>query len=151
MEVSNTKIQRRSTIASILGQQTVHNQAQLADLLQQRGQAANQATLSRDLRDMGIVKGADGYQLPSPLAAGPGDAHTQLLQAGRQYLREVIQIEHQVLLKTPSGAAQPLAVAIDAAQPADVLGTLAGDDTLLVLTADPEAAGRIAAWLGELT
>ena len=78
-------------------------------------------------------------------------ARAMLLQAGRQYLREVIQIQHQVLLKTPSGAAQPLAVAIDAAQPQDILGTLAGDDTLLVLTADPEAAGRVAAWLGDLT
>ena len=151
MEASTAKTQRRSTIASILGQQAVHNQAQLVDLLQQRGQAANQATLSRDLRDMGIVKGAEGYQLPSPLVAEPRDAHMQLLQAGRQYLREVIQIEHQVLLKTPSGAAQPLAVAIDAAQPPDVLGTLAGDDTLLILTADPKAAGRVAAWLGDLT
>jgi transcriptional regulator of arginine metabolism len=147
MTPSSLKIARRSAILELLQKEKVHNHAELAALLQARGQGVNQATLSRDLRDLGVVKGPEGYTLseggiPSPEASGQ-----RLILAVRQYLASVVQAQNQVLLKTPPGGAQPLALALDAGDNDDLLGTLAGDDTILLIAADTPGAGRLVTWL----
>ncbi len=127
-----TRTQRRRTIVQLIRSFAIKNQAELLELLEEDGVVVNQGTLSRDLRDLGVVKGRDGYALPgtgttvSPPANGLG-------QAVRQWLIEAIPVQNQVLLKTPIGGASPLALAIDGAELDTVLGTIAGDDTVLVI------------------
>ena len=119
---------------------------ELADRLEALGLGANQATLSRDLRDMGVVKGPSGYFLPgAPTLAV--DTEARLRAALRQYLRGVTPAANQVVLRTPPGGAQPLALALDGAAPEKVVGTLAGDDTILVITPDASSARAVASWL----
>ena len=98
-----------------------------------------QATLSRDLRDLGVVKAPDGYRL-----GGPAPALSDLERATRQWLLSATPAQNQVVLRTPPGCAQPLALALDGSGLEEIVGTLAGDDTVLVVTQDRPAARRLA-------
>src|SRR5690606_34663354 len=123
------------------GERAVRSQTELGELLAAEGFQANQGTLSRDLRQLGIVKGPDGYAVPDAVrGAVPTDP---LGEAVRQWLRRATTVAHQVVLRTPAGGAQPLAVALDRAALRGVVGTLAGDDTSLVVCAGPSAARRV--------
>lgn len=102
----------------------------------------NQATLSRDLRELGLVKDSRGYRLPLDVAVDHPESDLHL--AIQRFLIEATPVQHQVLLKTPAGGAQPLARALDLAPPADLLGTLAGDDTILLICADHRRAKKLA-------
>lgn len=141
---------RRAAILELLRQGSVPSQAELGALLDERGLGANQATLSRDLAAIGAVKGPEGYTLPQVDAPPPGDPGARLSQAARQFLEVVTPAQNQVVLRTPPGGAAPLAAAIDAAAHEAILGTLAGDDTILVVTPDARAARKVAAWLEEV-
>lgn len=138
---------RRRAVLRLVAGARVHSQAELAELLADEGIEANQATLSRDLRDLGVVKGPDGYEPPRADARAASDAAARLVQVLRQYLDGVAPAQNLVVLRTPPGGAQPLARAMDEVEPDDVLGTLAGDDTVLVVTHDARAARRVARWL----
>ena len=140
---------RRTQILGLLATEKVHSQAELLELLAGSGLAANQATLSRDLRDLGVVKGPDGYTLPTT-PASPLDAKGRLAQALGQHFESVTAAQNLVLLKTPPGGAQPLAFALDEAGLPEVLGTLAGDDTILIVAPNPRVAARVARRLEEL-
>lgn len=148
MPTPPTRESRRAAILEAIQSRTVRSQGELAELLARRGLAANQGTLSRDLRDLGVVKGADGYALAGNGAAGR-DPGARLLSALRQYFQSAVAAQNQVVLKTPPGGAQPLALALDAAGPEGILGTLAGDDTILLVTPDAAAARSVASWLEE--
>jgi transcriptional regulator of arginine metabolism len=139
MPPATSKSRRRQSILRLIRSYSIKNQAELQELLEEDGVAVNQATLSRDLRDLGVVKGPHGYALPSgaPAATATGNG---LGQAMRQWLVEAIPAQNQVLLKTPMGGANPLALAIDGAEIGDVLGTIAGDDTVLVICANQARA-----------
>ena len=147
MSPSSVKSARRGTILELLQTEPVHNHAELAALLEARGHGVNQATLSRDLRDLGVAKGPDGYTLSEGGAPSPEDSDQRLHQAVQQYLSSVVQAQNQVLLRTPPGGAQPLALALDGGGNGDLLGTLAGDDTILLIAADGPSAARIVTWL----
>ncbi|HIF40151.1 MAG TPA: arginine repressor [Planctomycetes bacterium] len=147
MTPSSLKLARRRAIIELLQAEKVHNHAELAALLDARGQAVNQATLSRDLRDLGVVKGSDGYTLSEGGAQSLEAPGQRLILAARQYLSSIVQAQNQVLLKTPPGGAQPLALALDAGDNEDLLGTLAGDDTILLIAADAPGAERLVTWL----
>lgn len=134
---------RRKRIAELVRTRTVHSQHDLAELLAAEGIAVNQATLSRDLRAMELRKGPGGYELPGP-AAPAGDGSVALLAAVRAWLESARPAENLVVLRTPAGGAQPLAVALDRAGEADVLGTVAGDDTILAVCPTGAAARRLA-------
>jgi len=136
-------------VLELISAHTVHSQHELGELLARRGIEVNQATLSRDLRDLGVVKGPDGYELPHAPSAAL-DAGARLHQALRQFLTSATPAQNQIVLRTPPGGAQPLAIALDEARLEGVLGTLGGDDTVLVITPDPRAARRIARALEEL-
>ncbi len=140
--------QRRHAILALVQRQQVRNQEELRARLADAGIDVNQATLSRDLRDMALVKGPDGYALPATLPAIPAtqpDSGTAiaLTHAVREWLRAVEVAQNQVVVKTPIGGAQPLAIAIDRAQLDDVVGTLGGDDTILIVSKDNAAARRV--------
>jgi transcriptional regulator of arginine metabolism len=147
MTPSLLKLARRSAIVELLQTEKVHNHAELAALLDARGQGVNQATLSRDLRDLGVVKGPDGYTLSEAGIQSLEAPGQRLILAVRQYLSSVVQAQNQVLLKTPPGGAQPLALALDGGDNEDLLGTLAGDDTILLIAADAPGARRLVTWL----
>ena len=135
----------------------MHAQSDLAALLAEAGVAATQATLSRDLVEIGAVKvrnaaGQLVYAVPgeggdrTPLAGEAAAFEARLARLSSELLTSAEGSANLVILRTPPGAAQYLASAIDHAAPADVLGTIAGDDTVLVVTRAPDgAAGRGAA------
>lgn len=133
----STRRQRHDAIRRLVASRSVRSQAELAELLATEDLGANQATLSRDLRELGIVKGRDGYALPGP------EALDDLTRACREWLVAAEAVAHQVVLHTPPGGAQPLAVALDASAQRGVVGTLAGDDTVLVICRAPRAAAAL--------
>jgi|SRR5690606_26543181 len=141
----NARDRRRSAILALVQDRVVRNQNELRALLAAQGFAVNQATLSRDLRDMGLVKGPHGYAIPDavPGSTANGDPAVGLVRALRDWLRSVDVAQNQVVVKTPVGGAQPLAIAIDHAELEDVVGTLGGDDTILVVCKDNAAARRV--------
>lgn len=159
-EASEPKERRRAAILELVRAQRVKSQGELARLLHKLGHEVNQATLSRDLRDMGVVKGPSGYQLPTgdaalslasaAAAAAPAGGSAALYGAVQAWLASSVTAVNQVVLRTPAGAASTLAVALDAAGWKDVLGTIAGDDTILIITPDPRAATRVHKALLEL-
>lgn len=138
---------RRQRILALLERAPVRNQAELQELLAEAGFDVNQATLSRDLRALGVRKGGDGYELPAaPLS--PDTAHQSLWHAVHTWLLSATAAQNQVVLRTPAGGAQALALALDRAGMPGVLGTIAGDDTVLVICTDAAKARALQKRLG---
>ena len=127
-----TKVYRQGQILKAVRQQRIVTQDELAKWLKAQGIDATQVTLSRDIRELGLVKTAEGYQLlHAPAASGRA---SDLLDA------RVAQ--NLLVLKTPAAGAGSLARAIDEQGWPEVLGTVAGDDTVLVIAADHRRAER---------
>lgn len=141
------KARRQAAVVEILSREPIRSQEQLRQRLHQHGFDVTQATLSRDIKELGLVKrAADGaYQAaPDDEGSAPaGDAMRHLLQRALvDYLTGIQQSQQLLVLRTGPGEAQPLALAIDRARVADILGTIAGDDTVLVIARDARAARR---------
>jgi transcriptional regulator of arginine metabolism len=149
------KSHRQATILEIIEHDAITSQEQLRDRLRARGVEATQATISRDVRDLGLVKRAtDGAYRPGEPAAQPDrDPGVTLRTAVDDYLRRHEVVEQLIVLRTDTGQAQPLAVAIDRAGVAEIVGTIAGDDTILVICRSAADAAvlstRLSEWLGQ--
>ena len=144
---------RQSAILELVESEAITSQEQLRDRLRSRGIDATQATLSRDIRDLGLIKrAADGaYRRPGAAAIeSPAEADGLLRAAVQEYLRHEDAVEQLLVLRTDSGMAQPLAVAIDRARVQEIVGTIAGDDTILVICRSAAAAAAVAKRLDEL-
>ena len=137
--------ERRARIAELVRSRHVHSQSELAELLGKSGIEVNQATLSRDLRDMGLLKGRNGYELPTAIPPAEADASLALYVAVHGWMSSAVAAGNQVVVKTPVGAAGPLAVALDQAGWPEVLGTIGGDDTILLIAREPAVGTDIAA------
>ncbi len=127
---------RQSLILELVDREPITSQEQLREQLRARGIETTQATLSRDIRDLGLVKrAADGaYRRPETAEkARVADPDAVLKRAVDEYLRTTEVVQQLVVLKTPTGLAQPLAVAIDSVHLREIAGTIAGDDTILVI------------------
>jgi transcriptional regulator of arginine metabolism len=157
-EVSTTRAGRQARIVAILSSRAVHSQSELAALLAEEGIEATQATLSRDLEELGAVKlrGADGgagaYIVPedgSPVrgVSGGTERVTRLLG---ELLVSTDASANLAVLRTPPGAAHYLASAIDRAALPYVVGTIAGDDTILVVAREPMTGAQLATRIEEL-
>lgn len=133
---------RRRAILRLVTEGSIPSQAELARRLERQGFRVNQGTLSRDLRDLGLVKGPQGYALP-PTDRGTGAALDALQEALARWLMNVVTAQNQLLLKTPPGGAQALALTVDRSGLPEVLGTVAGDDTVLVVCADARRAASL--------
>jgi transcriptional regulator of arginine metabolism len=140
-----TKTQRQAAILATIGRASIRTQEDLAEALRKRGVEASQVTLSRDLRELGVFKAADGYREPGPEPATE-DA-TALASVVRQFLTEAIPARNLVVLKTRPGGAAALALALDRAHWPEIIGTVAGDDTILAVAPSHKAAETIAARL----
>lgn len=135
------KRMRQGQILKLVGNEPVANQDDLRRRLGQMGVRVTQATLSRDLRELKLVKTAEGYRPLSSTTEDSTPSH-QLGRALREFLVEIRPAQNMLVLKTPPGGAQPLAAAVDSEHWKEVAGTLAGDDTVLIIT--PTRAARAA-------
>ncbi len=158
------KLRRWQRVRDLIRRGGVHSQDQLAILLRREGIEATQATLSRDLRELGVMKGAGGYLLPdgapsngsgtsyvqATSASVPAGGATELEAALRTYLMRADCGGTMVVLHTGPGQASALASELDRASLRSVLGTVAGDDTVLVATRSPRAAAGVVTSLKQL-
>ncbi|MQA25234.1 MAG: arginine repressor [Micromonosporaceae bacterium] len=156
-----TKTVRHDRISELVRSQPVRSQTELADLLHAEGITVTQATLSRDLEEMGAVKVRGGEGGPAVYMI-PEDGNPALRPAERaparlhRLLRELLTAAdcsgNIVVLRTPPGAAQFLASTLDRSGLSDIVGTIAGDDTILVVSRDPAGgealAARLLGWAG---
>ncbi len=138
-----TRDDRRARIVEVVRRGKVKSQHELQSLLAEYGIDVNQATLSRDLRDLGLLKGRDGYEIPASGSPSADDVGLALLAAARTWLGEARAAQSLVVLKTPPGGASPLAIAIDRAHLDGVVGTIAGDDTVFLAAAGTAQARRL--------
>jgi transcriptional regulator of arginine metabolism len=146
------KARRQSAILEVVEQEPVRSQEQLRQRLARRGFDVTQATLSRDVKELGLLKrSADGAYQPAGAAAAP--APTTLGALGRaltEYLVTIEPVQQLVVLKTGAGQAQLLGLAIDRARMEEVVGTLAGDDTILIIARDARNAQQVTRKLRDL-
>jgi len=144
---------RQSAILEIIDREAIASQEVLRQRLEHRGIEATQATISRDLKQLGLVKrAADGaYQRPGFTLPGatPARADGALRRAVGEFLRRARRVDQLVVLRTDPGQAQMLALAIDRADLPEVVGTIAGDDTILAIAQDARRAERFVKQLEE--
>jgi transcriptional regulator of arginine metabolism len=147
------KTRRQALIVDIIQREPIRSQEQLRRRVKAEGFDVTQATLSRDIRELGLVKGgADGaYQPPLQAAPNPVNAASVLQRAIGEYLARVDQVQQLVVLRTGPGQAQLLGVALDRAQLPEVVGTIAGDDTILVISPDARRARGLVKRLQEFS
>ena len=149
-----SKVQRQQSIARLIQQHAVTNQPQLVELLAEEGITATQATVSRDLDDLGAVKvrvpgGATVYAVPefAPERVAPLD---QLRRVMGEWVAEVTHSANLVCVRTPPGCAHVVASALDRSGLDGLLGTVAGDDTMLCVATEAVGGTQLAADLREL-
>ena len=149
-----SKVQRQQTIARIIAEHDVTSQPMLLELLEEEGIEATQATVSRDLEDLGAVKvrvrkGESAYAIPdfAPDRIAPQD---QLRRVLSEWVAEVEFNDPMVVVRTPPGCAHVVASALDRSRLKGIIGTVAGDDTLLCVADSTYGAKRLAADLRDL-
>ena len=129
---------RQGQILKIIRSKEIYTQDELARELQALGVAATQVTLSRDIRELGLAKTGNGYR-PMPVeSSGP-----TLEYVVNEFLQDIRVAQNQLVLKTSPGNANALAVVLDREELEEVVGTLAGDDTVLVIAHDNDSAEKL--------
>ena len=139
------KARRQGQILELIDREPLRSQEQLRRRLRKEGFEATQATLSRDIKDLGLVKrsGDGAYQRPGETAASPATGLSALERTAAEFLRRIERVQQFVVVRTGVGQAQPLAAAIDRAQLPEAVGTIAGDDTILVIARDARRAAAL--------
>jgi transcriptional regulator of arginine metabolism len=149
--MNKNKRLRQGQILKVVGEQPIGSQEELRKELARRGMRVNQATLSRDIHEIGLVKTAEGYRtLAGATATSEPVAPVPLARVLKEFLMDVRPAQNILVLKTPPGSAQPLAVAIDSEKWKEVAGTVAGDDTVLIVTPSSKARLALQARLEEM-
>src|SRR5881394_3676160 len=138
-----SKRSRQKAILELLDEGPVASQEELQKLLHRRGLDAGQATLSRDIRELGLVKSSGGYSLPGREVAADTDL-SSVSRLVREFVTSVRAAENLLVTKTSVGSAQPVAAALDSENWPEAIGTIAGDDTILIVCTDSRSAGRLA-------
>src|SRR5260370_23609579 len=145
------KALRQRAILEVLRQGPIVNQEDLQRGLRKRGFKVGQATLSRDIHDLNLSKTASGYTLPQGEGT-TGLALPPVQRLVREFVLDVRPAQNLLVLKTITGSAQPVAAALDEQEWEEVVGTIAGDDAILIVCPDKNAAkqvpARIEAMLG---
>ena len=144
-----SKLSRHKAILELLDKGPVASQEELQKLLHRRRLDAGQATLSRDIRELRLVKSAGGYSLPGREAAAETDLRS-VSRLVREFVTSVRAAQNLLVTKTSIGSAQPVAAALDEEAWPEAIGTIAGDDTILIVCQDKRAAGRLAGRIQEM-
>lgn len=149
-----TKQQRQQMIVRLIGSERVSSQPELRALLAEQGVVATQATISRDLDELGAVKirvsgDESAYAIPAfePARVAPGD---QLRRVMGEWVAEVTHSGPLVVVRTPPGCAHVVASALDRAGDPDLLGTVAGDDTIICVASERIGGRMLARRLREM-
>ena len=145
-----SQLSRHNAILNLLDQGPIANQEELQKLLHRRGIEAGQATLSRDIRELGLVKSAEGYSIPGGELAAIETDLPSVSRLVREFVTSVRAAENLLVTKTSIGSAQPVAAALDEENWPEAIGTIAGDDTILIVCQDKRAAGRLAGRIQEM-
>lgn len=140
---------RQKAILDVLERRPVASQEDLQHALSKRGFKVGQATLSRDIHDLRLVKTSAGY------AHVPGEASSEpalppVSRLVREFVLEVRPAQNLLVIKTTVGSAQPVAAALDGEDWPEAVGTIAGDDAILIVCPDKKAANRLAARIKEM-
>jgi transcriptional regulator of arginine metabolism len=143
------KALRHRAVLEALKRGPVANQEDLQRTLRKRGFKVGQATLSRDIRDLNLSKTGAGYALPQGEGAA-GLALPPVQRLVREFVLDVRPAQNLLVVKTIIGSAQPVAAALDEQEWEGVLGTIAGDDTILIVCPDRDAGRKVAARIEEM-
>ncbi|HZD49817.1 MAG TPA: ArgR family transcriptional regulator [Silvibacterium sp.] len=145
-----TKYDRHNAIRELVATASVSSQEELRRKLVRRGFDVTQATVSRDIHEMRLYKGPNGYALPNGVN---GEDEDDDMPSFRDVLGsfglKVKQAQNQLVLITTNGGAQPVALAIDHEDWDEVVGTIAGDDTVLIICPDQKRASQLRGRLEE--
>jgi len=133
-----SKSYRQGQILKLIRAAPIHTQEDLARELKKSGISATQVTLSRDIRELGLIKTGEGYQEMSPEEKGP-----QLATLAAEFLHDVRTAQNLVVLKTSPGHANTVAVALDQEEWPEIVGTIAGDDTILAIALNKPTAEAV--------
>jgi transcriptional regulator of arginine metabolism len=132
--MSAHKTFRHGQILRLVTDRRISNQEELRRSLAAQKLRVTQATLSRDLQELRLIKTQEGYRQAAVLAEEAAPQQPPLARALGEFLRDIRPAENLLVLKTPPSGAQPLAAAVDGAKFAEIVGTIAGDDTVLIIT-----------------
>jgi transcriptional regulator of arginine metabolism len=143
-----SKLTRQQLILQLIENGNVASQEDLRRGLARHGQKVTQATLSRDIHELGIVKTANGYARAGDVAGEAALPATERLV--REFVLSVREAQNQLVLKTSVGSAQPVAAALDGEGWEEMLGTIAGDDTILIICENSRDAERVAGRIREM-
>jgi transcriptional regulator of arginine metabolism len=141
--------QRLRTIVEIVSTKKIRSQAELAEALRKAGHKVTQPTLSRDIAELGLVKGVTGYSLPEQ-AEQPRVSDTELRTAVQRFAIDVYVSNNLVMVKTLAGSANMVAWALDRSGWDEMVGTIAGDDTILMMAKTNGGAGTLAKKVREM-
>ena len=133
-----SKSYRHGQILKLVRAKAVRTQDELARELKKQGIEATQVTLSRDLRELGLAKTPEGYREMEREESGP-----QFRLLATEFLQDIRRAQNLVVLRTAPGHANSVAVALDSEEWPEIVGTIAGDDTILVIAADNETAAQV--------
>jgi len=134
-----SKSYRQGQILKLIRSRRVSTQQELADALRGFGISATQVTLSRDIRELGLVKSAQGYAEAADTTPSGPDLSTVV----REFLLDVRVAQNLLVLKTPPASASPLAEVLDQADWPEITGTIAGENTVLVVAPDAQTAQSV--------
>ena len=145
------KRNRQEAILRVISQYEVETQQELAQRLKEEGFEVTQATVSRDIKELGLIKipiGGNAYKYALPGAAKPdSDKHIAMFSDA---VISVIFALHTVVVKSFPGMAPAVAASLDSMIDTEILGSVAGDDTVLIITESPEKAEKVAAKLNKI-
>jgi transcriptional regulator of arginine metabolism len=140
------KSYRQGQILNVVRTQRLRTQESLVEALRKLNVDVTQATLSRDIAELGLIKTPQGYTVPGAVTATGPDLETTV----HEFLRDVRVAQHTLVLQTAAGSASPLAEALDQAGWPEIVGTIAGDNTVLVVARDNRTAEAVRKKLMEL-
>src|SRR6267154_2801141 len=138
-----SKTARHKALLHLIYEGPVESQDTLQQQLERKGFDVGQATLSRDIHELKLVKGPEGYRRAGEGTGGEG-VLPSVMHLARQFVVEIRQAQNMLVVKTTVGSAQPVAAALDASHWPEVVGTIAGDDTVLVIASDKKKAQALA-------
>jgi transcriptional regulator of arginine metabolism len=143
-----SKLSRQAAIRELVEEREIASQDELRRSLFRRGHRVTQATLSRDIHELGLVKTAEGYKLSQGEESDLSlPSIERLIQT---FVYDIKTAQNQVIIKTSAGSAQPVSAAIDAEDWDEVVGTIGGDDTILAISPNAKAAEQLAQRLRKL-